>query len=69
MGGMPACAIHDDHGMATRCNMAGYLKEVLVHGIGIGEGQNQCGTRAFGWADGAKNIRTRIALICYSARP
>ena len=30
MGGMPACAIHDDHGMATRCNMAGYLKEVLV---------------------------------------
>lgn len=38
MGGMPACAVHDDHGMASHGNMARYFKEMLVHGIGVGKG-------------------------------
>jgi hypothetical protein len=63
MGGMPTCAIHYDHGMATRRDMAGYFKEMLVHRISVGKGQNQCRPCAFGWADSPKDVSAGIALI------
>lgn len=67
MGCVPACPVHDDHGVAPDCDMAGYFKQMLVHRISVGKWQNECCPRTFGWADCAKDIRTGIALVGYSA--
>src|SRR3954464_8043994 len=45
------------------------LVEVELHGLRVGEGQRQGGTRAAGRADGPEQVRAFVALVGRLSRP
>ncbi len=58
------------HGWASRFRHAAHaLIEVTLHGVGVGEGQRQCGAHAARRADGAEQIGALVALVCRLDRP
>src|SRR3954454_13570398 len=55
-------------GMGAPFDGAGDLVEVELHGLRVGEGQRQGGTRAAGRADGAEQVRAFVALVGWLPR-
>ena len=49
--------------MRASGDMQGYLVEVTLHGIGVGEGQRQRRAHAARRADGAKQVGALVALV------
>jgi hypothetical protein len=45
-GRVPAGAVEEQHGVGAPGDRAGYLLEVKLHGVGVGEGQRQAWTDA-----------------------
>lgn len=66
---MPSGTIHEQHSVCASLDGSADLREMQLHGMGVGIGKSQSGTSASGWADGAEQIRILIALIGRLARP
>ena len=68
-GGVPTGPVEEQHGVASPGDGAGYLLEVKLHGVSVGEGQRQARADAAHRADGAKQIRALVTLIGGLRRP
>jgi hypothetical protein len=65
---MPTGLIDEEHGVGARRDGLCDLGEMQVHRLGAASGQNQGGTFALLWADGAEDVGRGGALIAGSAR-
>jgi len=54
--------------MSFAGNTLADLFEMQLHGLSIGCWQNQSGTGAAFWADGAEQISILITLVCWQSR-
>src|SRR3954471_21406131 len=62
-------AVEQQRGMGAPFDGAGDRVEVELHGLRVGEGQRQGGTRAAGRADGPEQVRAFVALVGRLSRP
>lgn len=66
------CAIRpveQQYGMRAPDDVCGYLFEVKLHGLGIGEGKRQARARAARRTDGPEEIGAFVALVGGLVRP
>lgn len=66
--GVPTSPVDDDDGMRALLNLAADFDEMRVHGVGVGEGHDQCRSHAACGANGSKDIGAFITLITHGAR-
>jgi len=60
---VPSRLIHDEYGMCFVVDVAGYLDQVLVHGMGIAPRHDESGGLAVLGADRAENIGRACPLV------
>lgn len=63
VGHVPSGLIHDEDGVAIVRDAAGYLDQMLVHGMGITPGHDESGRLALAGADRAEDIGRAGALV------
>ena len=68
-GGVPAGAVEQQDGVGVSGDVQGYLVEMQLHGVGVGEGQRQPCAHAPRRTDGAKEIGALVALVRGLERP
>ena len=66
--GVPASPVNNDDGMRTLLDLAADFDEMLVHGMGVGEGHDQRRADAACRTDSSKDIGAFIPLIAHGAR-
>ena len=66
--GVPASPVNNDDGMRTLLDLAADFDEMLVHGMGVGEGHDQRRAHAACRTDSSKDIGTFITLVAHGAR-
>ena len=66
---MPTGAVEQQNGVGSGCDVVGYLVEVELHCLGIGEGHREGGADASGGTDGAEEIGAVVTLIGRLTRP
>lgn len=49
--------------MRTCCDISADLRDVTLHGFGVGDGESKCCSDTAGWADCTEQIGAVIALI------
>src|SRR4051794_15386949 len=66
---MPAGAVEDDDGMSAGSDAAADLVEMTLHGVGIGERQDERGPGAPRGADGTEDVDPGVATVARRAGP
>lgn len=66
---VPSGTVHEQHSVCSPFDMAADFVDVKLHGVGVGEGQRECGTLASRRTDGTEQICAFVALVGRLAGP
>jgi len=69
VGHVPSRLVHDEDGVGVIGDVAGYLDQVLVHGMGVTPRHDESGRLALLGADRAEDIGRARALVVRCGRP
>ena len=66
---MPSRLVHDEDGVCVIGDIAGYLDQVLVHGMGIAPWHDESSSLTLLGADGTEDIGRSGSLVVWGGRP
>lgn len=69
VGHMPSRLVHDEDGVCVVGDIAGYLDQVLVHGMGVAPRHDESSSLALPGADGTEDIGGPGSLVVWRGRP